>query len=88
MTRSSAVEALRALGVPLAGEHGSVEELAETQRPARQVPFHFEGQCGTKRKHPNPETARKEAHRMGIDRFGAVGYRCPFCGRWHTGRPA
>jgi hypothetical protein len=52
------------------------------------VPFHFEGQCGTKRKHPNPETARKEAHRMGIDRFGAVGYRCPFCGRWHHGRPA
>jgi hypothetical protein len=25
---------------------------------------------------------------MGIDRFGAVGYRCPFCGRWHHGRPA
>jgi hypothetical protein len=24
---------------------------------------------------------------MGIDRFGAVGYRCPFCGRWHHGRP-
>jgi hypothetical protein len=24
---------------------------------------------------------------MGIDRFGAVGYRCPFCGHWHHGRP-
>jgi hypothetical protein len=88
VTRSSAVATLVALGVPLAGKHGSVEELAEMPRPARQVPFHFEGQCRGKRRHASREAARREAHRSGIDRFGVVEYRCPFGGsHWHNGRP-